>query len=93
MLTLLEWIYTLVLVLSQLHLHIAGCDVGVQLSFRPSVRLLTIIIHVESSTVKVYFSAPVITASVKPCTEPVLYILFKHTPSVIDLQALSIFYV
>ena len=87
MLTLLEWIYTLVLVLSQLHLDKAGCDEGVQLSFRPSVR----------STVNNNYScrAPVITASVKHCTVLVLYILFKHTacPSVIDLQTLSIFYV
>ena len=59
-----------------LHLLIAGCDIGVQISvcpsFRPSVRQ-----HLRRSLV---FPTSVIAASMKPCIVIVLDIPFKHTP-------------
>ena len=54
------------------YLLIAGCDIGVQISVRPSVRQ-----HLRRSLV---FSTSVIAASLKPCIVIVLDIPFKHAP-------------
>ena len=53
-------------------LLIAGCDIGVQISVRPSVRQ-----HLRRSLV---FPTSVIAASMKPCILIVLDIAFKHAP-------------
>ena len=59
-----------------LHLLIAGCDIGVQISVhsfvRPSVHQ-----HLRRSLV---FSTSVIAASLKPCIVIALDIPFKHAP-------------
>ena len=59
--------------LSHLLIHVAGCDIGVQLSVRSSDSPSTI--HVE-----VLFSSAVIAGSMKTCIVIVLDILFKHAP-------------
>ena len=50
---------------------IAGCNIGVQLSVRPSFR--------PSTSVTINFSVPMMARIMKPCIVIVLDMLYKHT--------------
>ena len=55
----------------------AGCDIGVQLSVRPSVSSF---VRLSTVHIMVLFSAAVIAGSMKTCIVIVNGMLFKHAP-------------